>query len=245
MSEKINLYQYVFLHDNLCPVIFETEDRIFKTVTDGLMRIVDFWWEDTRKMFADFTRKDVVIYGDLVGYVYNQFNEVSLGIVADMPSTAVEYLDEINQALVANEVSYKFIHRPVHCRLLTAVPEGIPAFSLQDGQWINRPFHRPLTFSGQELCQAFADYQNNVHEFVSKLPKLENGFLTIESCHALEDFLDKLRQENREAWLHSPEHEASLDYLLGRTFKEIGGAKYFNSYLADSYNYNINVLEQC
>ncbi len=244
MPEQINLYDHVRLNDGLCPVVFETEDKIFETVVSGFLRVVDFWWGDIQKLFDKFEYHDIIFYGDLAGYVYNQFSEVSLGLVADIPERMVEYLDKINETLVSNEVRYKFINRPMHCRLLMSVPEGIPAYSLQEQKWINRPVHRELPFSGEELCRSFADYQRNIHEYVRSLPKHENNILTIESCRQLEQFLQNQKQKAKEAWLYSAEHEYSLEYLLWRTFKEVGGVKYFTSYVADSYNYNINVLEQ-
>lgn len=245
MSEKINLCRHICVNKTLCPVVFETDDKVFATVSAGLMRIADFWWRDIRIMFPGLERQDVFLCGDLAGYVYNCFSEVSVGVLADLPVELRACLDSFNQALVDNEIDYKFINRPVHCRLYAEIPEALPAYSLLTGQWRNPPRKHALPLSGDALCQAFADYQKQIHDYVDALPKLENSSLSIKSCHELENFLKKLRQEGEQARQTAPEHEYSLKYLLWRTFNEIGGYKFFSGYLSDSYNYNINVLEQC
>lgn len=243
--KEINLQRHVSVNENLCPVVFETEDRLFDTVRDGLLRIAEFWWKQAVKIFPDFKQRDFVIYGDLVGYVYNPFSEASIGVIADISPACLDYLEQINDTFVTTEFRYKFINRPVHCRLLPSVPEGIAFYSLKTQGWINRPVRRQFDFDNRDLCLAFASYQDAVHDYVRTLSKLDNGLLDIAGCHALEKYLRQAQQKAQNAWRNSPQHEYHQDYLLWRTFREVGGLRYFNKYLSDSYNYNINELEQC
>ena len=243
--KRLNIGRHVCVNAELCPVLFETRNLLFEPVQAGLKRIADFWWKQTKKIFTDIEPADVVIYGDLVGYVYNPFNEVSIGFLTELPPDCLQYLDEINTTLVANEFRYKFITRPIHCRLLSQIPQGISCYSLIRKDWVTLPQKRTFNFTLDELCKAFPEYENIVHAFINSLPKHENGLLTIEGCRQLEDYLHNLRQKAVRAWESSEEHEYDLDYLLWRTFKEVGGVRYFTIYLADSYNHNINELEQC
>ena len=91
----------------------------------------------------------------------------------------------------------------------------------------------------------FPRYQQIIRENVESHSRHANGKFTIEGCHQLEGYLKYLRNEARQYWLNSDEHEYNFDYLLYRTFCELGGENYFQRYLAESYHYNINELEQC
>lgn len=243
--EKVNLKQHIYVNEELCPVIFQNDSVLFDTVQDGLLRIAKFWWQSARKMFSDFKLREMVLCGDLAGYVYNPFCEVSLGIVVDIPAAVEPYLPEINFTMRVNEIKYKFINRPVHCRFLPAMPQDVPCYSLTNRCWVNHPRKRELSLNKEEICRAFADYQNEINVFLNSLPKLDNNLLTMESCRSLEKFLQEEYNKAETTRSESSEHEYDIRYLLWRTLGEIGAIKYLYTYLGDSYNYNVNVLEQC
>ena len=247
-GEKIrplNLKQHIYVNEELCPVVFQNEDKLFETVQDGLLRVAKFWWQSARKMFSDFKLQDMVFYGDLAGYVYNPFCEVSLGIVVDVPPEIETYLPEINFTMLVNEIKYKFINRSIHCRFLAETPKEIPCYSLTKHCWLCRPQKKEISLNKEEICNFFSEYQNKLNNYVNKLPKLENNLLTMESCQLLEQYLqdEYKRAENIKAT--SSEHEYDINYLIYRTMREIGAMKYLYTYVGDSYNYNINVLNQC
>ncbi len=242
---KLDLRSHIRVNKELCPVIFKDEQALFGTVQAGFMRIADFWWHQAKKIFGRYEVKDFVFYGDLAGYVYNRFNEVCLGVIVDLPESVLPYLPAINRAMVANEFHYNFINRPVHCRLLAAAQKGEPCYSLAAKQWITPPQRREFSFGMRGFCRVFPMYQNDIHAYVEAQQKHNNNLLTIEGCRLAEEFLNLFEAKALEAKAQDTEHEYCLDYLLWRTFEEIGGVRYFKKYLADSYNYNLNELEQC
>ena len=77
------------------------------------------------------------------------------------------------------------------------------------------------------------------------MPKADNNYLLMDSCRKLEPYLQAMPKKAYDVWANDQEHEYSLDYLLWRSFKEMKGEEYFNSYLSYSLNYNVNVLEEC
>ncbi len=243
--KSFQITRYVCVNEGLCPAVFQDENKIFTPVQEGLERIADFWLRQTRKIFPEIKPKDIIIYGDLMGYVYNSLSEVSIGILSELPQECLPHIDDINETLVANEFAYKFLLRPIHCRLLPQLFTGIPSYSLSQKKWIIQPQRREFSFTTEELCQAFPEYQIGVHFFIDSLPKHENGLLTMESCKIVEKYLQDLEAEAMDLWKNSSEHEYNLGYLLWRTFKEVGGVRHFNLLLSKSYNYNINELEQC
>lgn len=244
-AKNKNITKYVSANNSLSSVIFETEDRMFATVRDGLLKIAEFWWHEASKIFDTFQLKDMVVYGDMVTYLYNQHSEVSIGIVADIPHDTLPYLEDINLCFIMNELDYKFINRPIHCRFVSEISEGMPCYSLQNNKWIYKPQKKELPLSPQEFVEGLEKYQKQIHDFVKNLPKHENKRLTLDSCKELEQHMKHLHRQAHKMCMQSSEHEYNLDYLYYRAFREIGGTKFFAGLLSDSYKYNINVLEEC
>ena len=244
MVKTFSAKEYLIINSELSPVVFENADKLYDVVNKGLLKIAKFWWNDAKKIFSTFKLRDMVVYGDMITYLYNQHSEISLGIVADISPKVLPYLEDINEAFVINELPYKFINRPVHCRFLPSFPSNAACYSLSNHCWINKAELRNFSFSFDEFDKAFEVYDNGFSQFVSSLPKHKNNLLTMDACQMLEDHLKLCYRECMSARIFDSEKEYSLKYLLGRTFIELGGFAKARKYIADSYNYNINVLQQ-
>ena len=244
--ESVDIGEHVRINDTLCPVVFSSPDTVYDTFKSGIINIANFWWGENRPLVNMQKAVNVVLYGDLAGYVYNRFSPVYVGLVYNNLSEPLQAnLSEINDILEATEIPYTFINRRVHCHFLAGVPQGIPCFSIIHQRWVNPPVKRRFTFTMPEFCMVFPRYQQIIRENVESHSRHPNGEFTIEGCHQLEAYLKYLRSEARKDWLDSDEHEYNFDYLLYRTFCELGGERYFKKFLIESYNYNINELEQC
>ena len=244
-TEEYKIADHIMLQNQLCPVIFDEKGKMFETVLTGLQRIADYWWDSALEIFSDFKLKEVVLYGDIAGYIYNKKSEVWLGCIAETNNLAQPYLERINEVFVATELPYKFIHRPVHCRFLTQPIEGIPTYSLTQNKWLITPQKREFNFTLQDFEISFQQYRENIHNLFNSLPKINNQFLTMDSCRKFKTFLEELEQKANYAWAKSDNHEYNLDYLHWRSFKEMKGIDYFETCIYNSLNYNVNVLEEC
>jgi len=245
MTVQVDFNDHIRYSDKLNPIIFDDDGCLYSPVRDGAMKVANYWWNNAYSMFPDFQLKDFIIFGDIISYTYSSFNDFSIGVVVSVPERCIPYLDMINQTLMATEIPYGFIGHPIHCSFLTSIPEGIPSYSIIKNSWIEKPEKRDNLIKVDDFVPKFNMYQRYIHEYVENLPKHKNGLLTIESCKLFEAFLNDLEKKSNEAWLRDPDHECSIDYMLFRTFKEIEGCMYFNSYLSDSINYNVNRLGKC
>lgn len=245
-TKRINLKQHICLNECLSPIIFDASGTMFDTVKTGFSHIANYVWWQNKCMFPVTAPQDIILFGDMAGYLYNKFTEVSLGIVITHVSQELAAcFDNINAMLTPDEDAYKFINRSVHCYFLSEIPQNIPSYSIPRQRWLNHPVKRQLNYTIADFCRIFPLYQQTIRENVEACSRYPNGMFTIEGCHQLEAYLQYMRLEAKKALLESEEHEYNPDYLLWRTFCELGGENYFQRYLVESYNYNINELEQC
>ena len=245
MVVQVDFNDHIRYSDKLNPILFDDNECLYPPVRDGAIKVGYYWWNETYNMFPDFKISDFIIFGDMLSYTYSLFNDLSIGVVVSVPDRCVPYLDMINKTLMATEIPYDFVGHPIHCSLLTTIPEGIPSYSLIKNTWIEKPKKHDNLIKVDDFVPQFNMYQRHIHKYVENLPKHENGLLTIDSCKLFESFLNDLEKKANEAWLLDSDHECCIDYMLYRTFKEIEGCMYFNSYLSDSINYNVNRLGKC
>lgn len=245
MQKTANIQIYIQQNADLLKAIFDNQMQMYATVHAGLLKIAKKRWNDIKHMFSDFGLKDFIIYGDIASYVYNPKTEVSIGIVVSSPEQVVPYLPQINFAFINHELPYKFIQRPIHCHILNEIPKNEPSYSLQSEKWINLPQKREYPFTMPEFYRSFEKYMDGLSDFIESLPKHKNKILTPEGVEALEDYLNRAKEKALTEKTNSVGGEYSKEYLLWRTFSDIGELDIMQKYAIDSYNYNINELNQC
>ena len=107
MAEEYKIAEHVIVQDQLSPVIFDENAKMFETVRTGLQRIADYWWDNALGIFPDFKLKEVVLYGDIAGYVYNKKSEEGKKLATSIQNSLNEAIQkEINRLKNEEKVDY-------------------------------------------------------------------------------------------------------------------------------------------
>ena len=249
LIDKITAYMQN--NATLCPLVFDEHNLIYDYVRQGLLNIADFFIEQTQKAFASLKVEDIVLAGGIVSYIYNDQTDIDLGIVAvpDVANADADLIQRlfryVNRSFPQKGYKFHLFARNIDYGLVEPSHffHGSGTYSLSENRWRQMPVHREFTYSPQELFEYYKDYCDKVYAFVDSLPKIEDKWLTFESCRRLEAHLDALKKDALLLKENGPEQEYGMEYNCHRIFNKLGVYGHFKSIITEAHYQLVNVLE--
>lgn len=252
-EEKIKLIKCMMQnHDTLCPDLFDANLNLVPEAKTKFLEIYDFIYQRSLIFFPDVQIKDFVISGSMCSYTYSDLSDLDLFIFVEnvfpySSELSNRILTCINSFLSSLSCKPKFYGHLIDYGVLTINDDRYfknpYMYSILNNEWKQKPVRREYKFSVEELYSQYCKYSANLHQYVQSLEKINNAFLTAESCLLLRDFLKNIRLKAFETKDNSQEHEYSLDYNLYRLLKKFGTYTHFDNYVKDSFKYILSKKE--
>lgn len=230
-------------HSTLHMGLFDKNELMLPEIQKKLCRISDYLIAKISPFFNPFIVKDVVVVGSLCSYTYSDSSDLDIfvfveDIVENDPDFTFRILTSINKSLLSPQSRPTFYGHVIDCGILPVSNERYQSknnYSLLENKWNDKPQRMEYPFSPEELFKEYCKYSAELHGYVKSLEKINNSFLTFESCNALTRHLKRLRDKAFEAKDNSLHREYSLDYNLYRLLKRFGTYQHFDNYIKDSY----------
>ncbi len=234
-------------HKHLYPKIFDENKHMLPEIRQHMLGFADFIRERALLFFPHVEIDDIVLRSSVCSYVYNEKSDIDLMLILNddidenlLPSWDI--LNAVNNSIVAS--AYRpmmWEHALDYGVLYKSNPKCNPfnSYSLLCDKWRREPQYQEFAFTAEELYEAYKGYSRKLHEFVAGLEKINDAFLSLESCKRLREYLKKLRVAAYDAEENSDEHEYSLEYNLYRLLKKFGAWQHFNDYVDVSYKNHI------
>lgn len=241
-KEKLELVANMLQnHEVLLPYLFD-EKKMHADTRKKLLSIADFVIENFLAFSPHVIIKDILLHGSICSYTYSDSSDIDIFIVVDniFPNQKLTevILNFMNISLANQKNKPSFYGHPVDYGILHISNkrcQGRNIYSLLYDKWNDEPVRLEYPFTAEELFREYCQYSAKLHEYVASLEKIDNAFLTKESCIKLSDYLQMLRDKAFEAKNNSPEREYSLDYNLYRLLKRFNTYAHFKNYIQDSY----------
>lgn len=216
-------------------------------VRQRLLEFSDFLQEKGLGYFTNITIKDIILSGSICSYIYNDATDIDFLLVIDdiFPDNkelSQNILNKIIFYIVSRSYHPYFFGHPSDYGILFADnPKNntFNSYSVLNNCWRQKPHRQEFSFSAEDLYEAYREYSQKLHQFVAQLEKINNAFLTMDSCRLLQSYLQDLRLKAFDAKENSLEHEYSLDYNLYRLLKKFGTYRHFQQYINVSYKNDI------
>lgn len=229
-------------HSVLLPDIFDKHKKIHPDIRNQLLNVANFIMEEVLPFFPCVTVKDIVLLGSICSYTYSASSDTDVFILVDNIFPDIKLtgtvLNHINISLSDLKCRPFFHNHFMDCGILHISNKrciGRNIYSLLYDKWNDEPKRLQYPFTPEELFREYCQYSAKLHEYVASLEKIDNAFLTKESCIKLSNYLQMLRDEAFEAKNTSPEREYCLDYNLYRLLKRFKTYAHFENYIQDSY----------
>lgn len=244
-SQKKLVASLMTVQGKLCPQIFSDTEDVLLQVTQKAEQVVSLLREKLLNPINTAEILDVVFCGNLCGYVYNDKTDFDLAVVlndfAGNEEVSNHIIKMFNGSFSKRGFEFEFYGHPVdYFFVLSKDLVAIPAYSIMKKQWINKPVKRGFSFDVEFCYQQYRIFSKEVHLTIQNLPKVNDSFLTAESCEELANYLEYLRLSALEAKKNHPEHEYCLDYTMFRCLKHFGTYGHFRNFIRDSRNFHIN-----
>lgn len=240
------------LHNNrqLCGVLFDSRQQMFSYVRDKLINIAEFctntlWARD----FRGIKLKDVILYGSRATYLYEKTADLDLALIIELdnqqlaPQEVETILELLNFSYRNSRYVFDILRHKIDYKFFTSIQPAPGMYSLFENRWLAEPIHRKLEYTPLDFLNEYCLYAQKIADFSDSRPRRNEAFLTMESCHELEQYLKNAEQKALAARLTEP-FEYNIEYQLFRALRYSHLYSYFQGFISDSYNYNINVLEQ-
>lgn len=239
-------------NDCLCGLFFTPEGKLYPQERETLLKIANFFIKKNQQFLPTLKVNDILLCGGITSYIYNDKTDVDLGIVVEMPdffpneSEFYQLLKKMNPCYQVRGFNFRILNRRIDYGLVppSFFYGGSGTYSLTQDCWLNSPRHREFSFTLDEFYKRYCVYNAQVHQFVDLLERIDDAFLTMESCHKLDSYLYHLRMEALKIKSKHPEQEYCLEYNMYRCLKKFGVVRHFYNFIMDSCQHNVNILEQ-
>ncbi len=229
-------------HEVLCPDIFDKNMVMLPEVFAKLNEIAQFMQDKILPSFKNFKILDIILCGNLCGYIYNDKTDIDLAIVFEKIDGAQNLIKNINLSLPKRGFQFEIYGHRVDYGLVESFITG-SNYSLLRNEWNKKPEYRKFMFDFDYFYSKYCQFDAEVHLIVKNLEKEGDTFLTMESCRILTEYLDYLKENGLQLKRHHPEHEYSLDYNIFRCMKHMGTYNHFRNFVQDSINHHRNRLD--
>ena len=238
-------------NDVLCPIVFDGHGQMYDYVRQNLLKIADFFIEQSQKALSPLKIEDIVLCGGICSYIYNAKTDVDIGVVA-RPETenydagVVQRLfDTINEAFPSKGYRFNLFKRNIDYGLVepSYFFSGSRVYSLKDDSWRAMPVHRVFSYTPEEFMGIYKKYCDDLYLWADGLEKIDGQYLTFESCKKLEQRLAELKEDALKQKENGPEQEYGLAYNLYRFFNKFGVKANFLDMIKESHYQLVNVLE--
>lgn len=231
-------------HTTLQPELFDPNAHMFPHVRRHLLNVAEIFKQRIVNLYPAVTVKDIILLGSICSYAYSPTSDLDMFLIIDGLNMASKIrkrvLNDTNQYIA------KLAWRPYiygrHMDIGLIVPDearahGINDYSVLRDEWNNKPLRQEYPFTPEELFKAYCRYSADLHKFVASLEKINDAFLTLESCNKLSSFMSDLRHTAYDTKDLSPLHEYCMEYNLYRLLKRFGTYTHFQNYIRDSQKY--------
>lgn len=232
-------------HQTLSPKLFDDRLMLRPEIHAHLLRIFEVYKKHVMSFYPLAELKDLILVGSICSYTYSQSSDFDLmavldNITGDSTISSKQILAPINYNILkfawkptifGHDVDMGFIDTD-NFRI-----GGINDYSVLHNKWNSQPIRQEYPFTAEELFAEYCRYSADLHKYVKSLEKIDDTFLTPQSCRKLKQYLFDLRIAAFEAKNHSPQREYSLEYNLFRLLKRFGAYTHFHSYIDDSFKH--------
>ncbi len=237
-------------HNHLCGVLFDNKQQLFSYVRDKLIKVAEFCANTLLAPdFRGLRLKDAVICGSRATYLYNKEADLDLALIVELdnqrqnPEEAEKILKLLSFSYRNSRYFFNILNHKIDYQYYTSIQPVPGMYSLLDNRWIDEPVRRELAYTPGDFLEEYCRYAERLTDFADSRERRNGAFLTMESCRQLEQHLDNLQQQAIKARLSAP-FEYNIDFQLFQAIKYCGLYSYFQEFISDSYNYNVNILEQ-
>ncbi|MFV0625895.1 MAG: hypothetical protein ACK5N8_00915 [Alphaproteobacteria bacterium] len=234
----------------LCPEIFNEDNSLKQAVQEKLLEISTFLIDKISSFMNNFEVEDVYLCGGIASHIYNDYTDIDICIVVkhkkfdDEPSYFKGLLKKINPTIsnVINDI--RIYGRKIDVGFINVLDRGSGLYSLTQNKWLFEPKFQKFPFTLKDFLTEYAEYTQEIDNYIIGLEKIETGFLTQKSCQKVENYLLLLKEKMFKEKSSSVEKEYGLNHNLYRLFTKSGKHQEIRDYIADSYNQLINFLEE-
>lgn len=227
----------------LAPEIFDGEEKLRPEVSQKLNEIADFIKNNLLAAVNKITINDIVICGNLSGYIYNSKSDLDLAIIIEKVPGAEPLITNLNDLFRQRGFKFSIFGHRVDYGLCDTFVTG-SNYSILRNEWNLRPEHQEFTFDSEFFYSEYCRFDAEVHIIAKNLKKIKDSYFTLESCRIMTEYLDYLKENALQVKRHHPEHEYSLAFNLFRGMKHLGAYIHFRTLVKNSINYNHNLPEQ-
>ncbi len=217
----------------LCPEIFSEENKLRPEVNDKLLKIADFLKHHIIRCLGKVEISDILICGNLCGYIYNESSDLDFFIFIEKMEGAETLLKNLNHSFHARGFNFNIYGHWVDYSVKDRNLIG-SSYSLLKQAWNKEPQRREFSYDFENFYLQYCRLDAEIHTVVSQMPKTSQGFLTPLGCEIMAEYLQYLRTSALETKKHHPEHEYALSYNLYRGLKHMGVYSHFERYLQES-----------
>ena len=231
-------------HTTLLPELFDPNAHMFPHVRRHLLNVAEIFKQRIVNLYPNAKIKDIILLGSTCSYAYSQNSDLDLFLVIEgFESTPLSIQKIIPRT---NLYLFKLCWRPYiygrHMDIGLIVPDearahGINDYSVLRDEWNHKPLRQEYPFTPEELFKAYCRYSADLHKFVASLEKINDAFLTSDSCDLLDTKLSDINNNAFKAKKKHPLHEYCMEYNLYRLLKRFGTSRHFYNYIRDSQKY--------
>lgn len=226
-----------------CPDFFTKQDTLLPDVEKKLNEIGKFSIQKFLTPIKKAQVEDVMLCGNLCGFVYGETSDLDMAIIVNNFSgdfeTTKHILQTINLSILSRGFNFMIGKHPIDLFFIQR-EQLLANYSLTRSIWTNKPIKKTFNFDADFCFKQYCLFSREVHQVVHDLPKINDAFLTPESCDILEKYLNYLKDRALKSKQNHPEHEYCLDYNLFRCLKHFGTYNHFREYIRDSRNFHAN-----
>lgn len=248
-SQKQEMAQLLTNNQELLPLLFDKNKKLYNYERQTLLNIIDFVKEKTLKILPTVQIKDAILCGGSTSYIYNDKTDIDIALILDidekiMPKEEFQrFLGKVNKGLALSGYRFKIIKRNIDYGLINYIRPGFGVYSIWENKWISEPIHREFSYSIDEFYEAYYQYSENIHQHIATFPMLNRDFFTPKGCEQLREYLFQIKEDALNAKLNNQEKEYCMEYNFYRCAKLFGVIPHFNKLINDSYKFYINNQE--
>lgn len=247
-AEKLAVIENIMQqHKTLCPELFDEHNVLLPHIREKFLFLGQYMKENFLPMFPQVKIREMVLLGSSCSYAYHDDGDLDFFIFIDNifpnnPKLSATILNDMAYTTFMRKWRPHIYKHPVDFAVLDINNRraiAINNYSVLRNKWLVEPIKQDFPFSAEELFDKYCQYSADLHQFVAKLPKEDEVFLTAESAQKLSNHLRSLQDDAFLAKDFSIQREYSLEYNLYRLLKRFGAYRHFQNYIADSVNHLI------
>lgn len=231
-------------HTTLLPELFDSDMQMLPSIRQHLLSVAGIFQKRILTLYPCAKIKDIILLGSICSYAYSPTSDLDMFLVIEGFKSAPPSIQKIIPR--TNLYLFKLCWRPYiygrHMDIGLIVPDearahGINDYSVLRDEWNHKPLRQEYPFTPEELFKAYCRYSADLHKFVASLEKVNDAFLTSDSCDLLDAKLSEINNNAFKAKKEHPLREYCMEYNLYRLLKRFGTYRHFYNYIRDSQKY--------